>query len=181
MMDEEHDYVTVDKDSIIRCTWCGSIESKAWKRGGTKGKPSGFYCSEDCFLAGHVELLRRSSRLFPCMGVFGLLIAFFDIYIFLTAGIFSFSLSLWLSAKCRRNSLKGIEIRKKLPKGSRSDDRSLDLVVLERTQISAACPKCGANLDLAEIGPERIFTCGYCGAEGILEWPHDDEDAPEEE
>ena len=179
-MTDNDDFITVDKDSITQCTWCGSIESKDWMRGGTKGRPTGYYCSKNCWLAGQVELNRRSSHVLFCMGIFALLISWFDIAIFLM-GIFCFLTSLYASYTYYRSSLRGLEIRKQLPKESRIDERTLGLVVLERAKISASCHKCGGNLNLSEIGPERIYRCRYCGAEGIIEWPLDDEEVLEGE
>ncbi len=181
-MSDNHDFITVDKDRMTKCVWCGTLESENWIQAGTRARLTGFYCSMDCSLAGGVELQRRSCWIMGIMGLFVFLLSLVtgDVFIKLVSAV-PVLLLLYLGVAYYRGSMKGLELRKQLPKGSRSDDTSLDLVVLKSARISASCHKCGANLNLAEIGPERIYKCRYCGAEGIIEWPLDDEDMPEEE
>jgi len=180
-MDEEHDYVTVDKDKVTRCAWCGTSGSKTWIR---SQKSSSFdrYCSAKCELADYADNSRSIAIWFPPCGILSFVIAIF-IFSFTAEGaalfIIAGSLFLLESLRSIRNYREGKDYRTEVPRESRTDDESLDLVVLKKAKISASCPKCGANLELAQIGPDRIFECRYCGAEGILEWPQ--EDASEEQ
>jgi len=43
-MGRERNYIAVDKEEVMRCTWCGSAESTEWIRGRSRG----VYCSSTC-------------------------------------------------------------------------------------------------------------------------------------
>lgn len=43
-------YITVDPTKILRCKWCGVVESEEWQH-----TRYGVYCSQDCFYADQVD------------------------------------------------------------------------------------------------------------------------------
>ncbi len=171
-MDEKHDYVTVDKDRVTRCLWCGTVESKDWIKTG-RTDISGFYCSKRCELADVVNYRRRGVIACPICGIFsiafGIAISSFAIdwamFFVVMGGIMLIS-----SLFCIEDYQIGLHYRKIVPRGSRRDNRSLEILVLKQAQTIASCPRCGGNIDLNQIGSNRIFTCPYCGVEGILEY-----------
>lgn len=181
-MSDKHDYITVEKARMARCLWCGTLESHDWIEA---RNPAGHYCSRDCERAGSVEFRQEWLRILTPCGILLVIVSIVTIplidFEFVSTTIIAGICIIYLSVNCRHEVEKGQEIRSHIPKGSRKDDTPRGLVLLERAKISALCPNCGAALNLAEIGPDRIFKCKYCGAEGIIEWPHDDEDVPEEE
>ena len=176
-MRDEHDFVTVDKARLNRCLWCGTIESKTWIKS-EKPNTSGYYCSTKCELADAVYYRRRGAI---CCSIFGVLsiaigIAIFSVTIDLAMPFIIAGGMMLLFYPCLISDYRaGLQMRKIIPKGSRRDNRSLKILILKKAQTTASCPKCGGNIDLTEIGPKRIFECGYCGVEGILEWPHEEE------
>lgn len=182
-MSDKHEFITVEKVRMTRCLWCGTLESKNWIEA---GRSAGCYCSSDCALAANVEFRQEWVRILTPFGIILIIIGivafplqsdFEMIFITITLGV----LLECSSVICRDEIAKGQQVRSHIPRDSRKNDRPLDLVLLERAKPSALCPNCGANLILAEIEPDRTFKCKYCGAEGIMEWPPDDEDVPKEE
>ncbi|MFX1369012.1 MAG: hypothetical protein ACFFAY_10465 [Promethearchaeota archaeon] len=187
-MPDKHDFTTVDKDRIVICDWCGTAQSDEWvKRVDEVGIH--LYCSKGCQLADNVQNKAIDSGF-----LLGVSIAIIILSILLLTNIpnpgiqisvlfVSISLEM-ICLACYQDSYglyqKGRTYREEVPKGSRSDMRELDMVVLEKASISATCPKCGAALNLADVEPDRIYKCKYCGSEGIIEWPFDDE-APSDE
>jgi len=59
--------------------------------------------------------------------------------------------------------------RTTIPKGSRRDDVSIDLARLKAVSSVVLCPKCDANIDIAKVGDDMVYTCDYCGASGTIE------------
>jgi ribosomal protein S27AE len=180
-MSAKHEFITVEKIRMSRCLWCGTLESQDWIEA---GRSPGYYCSRDCARAGNVEFRQKRIRILKPCGIILVLVGIVTIPLFnfdLVFTVITSGISMLGDVVYRTREIsKGQEIMSHVPKDSRKDDRPLDLVLLERAKISALCPNCGANLFLAKIGPDRIFKCVYCGAEGIIEWPPDD-DVPEQE
>jgi DNA-directed RNA polymerase subunit RPC12/RpoP len=40
--------------------------------------------------------------------------------------------------------------------------------MLRRISGSLQCPKCDANVNMEEIDEDMVYTCGYCGATGLI-------------
>jgi len=44
-------YIALDRSKIVRCKWCGTVESSSWKSSGS----TKIYCSNDCLFADSLE------------------------------------------------------------------------------------------------------------------------------
>lgn len=160
-MKQDKHYIAVDKEKVLRCTWCGSTESDKWIR----GKNRGVYCSPTCERAdsldgglcclimssviwmfvmivsylSYPELLQSSNILYTLI-LFG---PFFSIF-----GLAPFIYGLrkiWIIN----------EAKAAVPRNSRNLDDLFDERYLH-------CEKCGAPLEIKDGAiPVRCQFCGY--------------------
>jgi len=148
-------YVVVDSSKIARCSWCGTTESENWI-----GSDFGIYCSTGCSLAANTPVSILMFTFFALMWLPS--IAFLPV----SSGSVLFLVLALLSLCC---SLPGLIQRRSVPNGSRANGVPLDTALLATVSTSVICPRCDANLDLRNIGEDRVYVCGYCGATGTIE------------
>jgi len=159
-MGREKDYIAVDKEEVLRCTWCGSAESAEWIR----GKSRGVYCSSTCENADGFDAALCCSIIVPALWILYMLSflsanpEFFQPSaipftvtiigpVFMIFGLVPFIFGL------RKISVIN-KAKAAVPKGSRDFDEVFD----ERYLY---CEKCGAPLEVIDGAiPVR---CSYCG------------------
>ena len=147
-MTGEKRYIAVDKDEVLRCSWCGTTESPHW----IHGKERGVYCSSLCKTADSLE----------CNGICGfiLVIAILSGYIpavgvsnnpivLLPAILFGILLITIIGKFFTIN-----KARSKVPRNSRLHNELFDDRYLR-------CENCGAPLDVLD-GAVSV-KCTYCG------------------
>jgi len=106
--------VTVDKNKVTHCAWCGRIESYNWvySRGNTA------FCSRDCFHASNLEMNGIAS--ISCLCAFPLfLIAIIAARGLAFEGVILIFVSLLLAAISVYGYATGRRVRKDVPKMSR--------------------------------------------------------------
>ena len=159
-MSRDKHYIAVDKDEVMRCTWCGSTESKHWIR----GKSRGIYCSSTCENADDVI----GNYCFSIICSAGFVLIFlsfllsFDIGSILVIGGIGFigfiSFLVVLGLVPIALGLRKISIiskaRTEVPKDSKDFDEVFDERYLQ-------CEKCGASLEV--IDGAIPVKCSYCG------------------
>ena len=64
---------------------------------------------------------------------------------------------------------QGVESAHRIPKGFRKNENLDDISILNTVLKHVECPNCDGSIDLATVGPDHIYHCGYCGASGIVE------------
>jgi ribosomal protein S27AE len=65
--------------------------------------------------------------------------------------------------------IQGKKAISKVAKDSKISEVHDDISLLKTMLTHVECPNCDGNIDLAEVGEDRIYHCGYCGASGIVE------------
>jgi len=155
--------VVVDSSKIVRCKWCGTSESEKWLR-----TRLGLFCSVGCSYADSTEqFVPQALCLSIIMPLFIMMViprivgtVGFDIVVMLS--IFVGLMSLY-------SGMRGMDYRRSVPKDSRRNEVHLGTALLRTVSTSVVCPRCDANLDLRNIGEDRVYVCGYCGATGTIE------------
>jgi LSD1 subclass zinc finger protein len=159
-MTREKHYIAVDKEEVMRCTWCGSAESNKWRR----GKSRGVYCSTTCENADGFDAGLCCMIITPVFWIFILLSmvdtnpelfqpsGFLAMIIFMGPLITIFGL-LPLILGFRKISIIN-KVRAAVPKGSKDFDKVFDERYLH-------CEKCGAPLEM--IDGAIPVKCSYCG------------------
>lgn len=144
-------YIAVDKEEVMRCTWCGSAESEKWIRGTNRGT----YCSSTCENADGFDCGVICGIIIPAVLLFAMLSIFDtnpELIQFIVPWFAIFGLGSLIF------SLRKISIINKakaiVPKGSRDFDEVFDERYLH-------CEKCGAPLEV--IDGAIPVKCTYCG------------------
>ena len=121
-MSDRFDFQTVIEDPMTKCNWCGTTESQEWKHVKLRFGQTDCYCSDNCTLAGNVELHMMWARI--CIFI-GIMFLFIDVvFLFqrnyiLISNIIMFSLLLIIFVALRNASKRGMAIRKEIPEGSK--------------------------------------------------------------
>ncbi|MGY5853194.1 MAG: hypothetical protein RTU92_06475 [Candidatus Thorarchaeota archaeon] len=156
-------YIAVDEPTIVRCYWCGTVTSIDWIQ-----QRSVSYCSKDCMDApGSENTLCIEYCLLSFMVFFVVLGIMFDVSLLFVSVFFGVALTCACSS---RSDAK--ELAKRVPKGSRRTEVSDEDYLLQSIPHTVECPNYDGNIDLTNLGPNRIFKCEYCGTTGIVEIVH---------
>lgn len=57
----------------------------------------------------------------------------------------------------------------KIPKNSRRDIGISEVSLLRRISDPIECPNCDGKITMSEIGDDLVYSCQYCGANGVVE------------
>ena len=147
-MKDRRRYIAVDKDEVMRCSWCGTTESTHWIR----GKERGIYCCSTCKTADTPDC-NGICMLALAIGVISGSLSSFRLsdspIVLLPTVLFGFLLLLILG-----KSYVVIKARSKVPRNSRLHDELFDERYLR-------CENCGAPLEILD-GAVSV-ECSYCG------------------
>ncbi|MFX1367915.1 MAG: hypothetical protein ACFFAY_04895 [Promethearchaeota archaeon] len=145
MAPSSHRYIAVDKSSVMRCQWCGIVESRYWVRG--KGGP---WCSEECQSASTLGSNICGSLVFT-----GCILLIFLPVMDVVAALFGILLSVCCSGMFFGSSIRrGLHTRKIIQRGSLRIDRTLETGAF-------LCANCGGALEV-KSGMTDV-ECFYCG------------------
>ncbi|MFW9975011.1 MAG: hypothetical protein ACFFDQ_07100 [Candidatus Thorarchaeota archaeon] len=154
-------YIVVDPSKLVRCEWCGSLESKGWIY-----NERGTFCSNICVSAS------KSKSVIPvviyCAVMIALLLFYSSVgeqsltWFFL---IFTLIGTLCLLYERWDSSISADYV----PRNSRRTESLYNTSLLKTMLTHVECPNCDGNIDIAKIGEDQIYHCGYCGASGIVE------------
>jgi LSD1 subclass zinc finger protein len=154
-------YIAVDKDEVMRCSWCGTTESKRWIRAENRG----VYCSSTCDHADDVigkycfgiviSIVLCTIFLSPVFSPdFGSIVAvggtgyiLFLSFIAVFLGVLPIGYSLWKISVISRS-------RTEVPRQLRDVDILFDERYLQ-------CEKCGGPLEI--VDGATAITCSFCG------------------
>ena len=166
-MPEEKEIISVDKDRIIRCAWCGSAESDYWQH-------HKIYCSAACTEAALLPepgssgaslktcaiilTLTGWAYLFP---VFGIIIG--NMLLAVEGAALSIVLSLLVYLYYERAIRSAAQTRVELPKDSQRHDY-VRRDELEEVVAAITCPLCGADVNPASTDSRGLYHCEFCGA-----------------
>lgn len=158
----------LDASKIERCIWCGTQQSDTWF-----DSPEGFYCSSDCMKASRTQNQRFWQAMCVLLFVSSVLIylatgPFFSFDRRLETVAFGISITLYLIMLYLAIS-QYRKYESAVPKNSRRGVRPTGVSLLRKISEPVECPKCGAKIDLANIGDDLIYHCQYCGANGVVE------------
>ena len=159
-MGNRKNYIAVDKEEVMRCTWCGSAESEKWIR----GKSRGVYCSSTCENADGFDAGLCCVITSPIIWIFIMLLMLdtnpelfqpsnIPILIILLGPLFLIFGLIPLIFGLRKVSIIN-KAKAAVPKGSKDFDDVFDERYLH-------CEKCGAPLEVVDgMIPVK---CSYCG------------------
>ncbi len=158
-------YIAVDPSKLVRCSWCGSLESEDWEHA-----QIGTFCSKSCLNAAEST---RGGSLFACFWIVLMIAIYFSIggaYLFTNMALMVCIIGLMVLGLCFLvKHRKGMDSASKIPKDSRRKESLDDITLLKTIMTHFECPNCDANIDVADIKADQVFHCGYCNASGIVE------------
>ncbi|MFW9889478.1 MAG: hypothetical protein ACFFER_14925 [Candidatus Thorarchaeota archaeon] len=185
-MPDDHEFITVEKEKIVRCAWCGTAVSEDnWIHFKMK-----HYCSKDCLIIEHRWPLNNpniwirttvSSCLVGC--IFGPLLAvLYGIVLgsgplVLLGVIIQCILFLLAFDWQNENEKKRVHLRETRPKGSRrvlrEPMRKMILKDSRRVGVSTTftCPNCLAPLKISDAIIGKNYECENCGLELTISTP----------
>ena len=164
--------IVVDSSKASRCKWCGTLQSKNWV-----SSEYGTFCSTECNLAANANSLLGGFCLFAVFSPFLILLGGPSDPVTIIVGSM---LLILVSSPLLACGMMGVAKRTDNPKNSRYDEASTYAALLKTVTSQVKCPRCDASLDLAKVGPDRVYHCAYCGASGTVEVlaEHDRTDYP---
>lgn len=164
-------HIVLDASKTKHCDWCGSPQSDRWKT-----NKEGTFCSNKCIDAARSENRWTSA----------LITGFFATF-FIWAWIQLLVERYWVAPNFI-GMLLGITIlilgpisvktiiefadhklALERPKGSRRNLGVSLTSILSKISGPLQCPNCDGNLNVEEIDEDMVYTCGYCGASGLVE------------
>ncbi|MGY5876592.1 MAG: hypothetical protein RTU30_12660 [Candidatus Thorarchaeota archaeon] len=74
-----------------------------------------------------------------------------------------------LGVSMYRQRHEGLKHAESVSRGSKRNDSLFEDALMRSVSPAVECPNCDGNLDLTVLGPERIYTCEYCSASGVVE------------
>ncbi len=154
-------YIAVDPSKIVRCGWCGSVESEKWvhNQGGT-------FCSSTCLNAASADTSGRvlcACMFLPILALITIvLVGGLETIVYLILSFVAVSIVGY-------GYIQGRNATSKVAKDSRKTETLDDISLLKTLLTHVECPNCDGNIDLADVGEDQIYHCGYCGASGIIE------------
>ena len=160
-------HIILDSFKANRCIWCGSQQSDDWIHG-----TEGAYCSDSCAKAKISQM--HCPMAFMTILILALVLMIWLIdssaYSDLKVQIVVFGVALAIISAIISISLyKDHKYALEIPKGSRSNIGVSEVSLLQKISVPVECPNCDANIDLMNVGEDMIYTCQYCGANGVIE------------
>ena len=155
-------YVAVNPSKLVRCTWCGTLESVRWEH--TKG---GTFCSDTCQKAAEI-----STECVQCQCFCSIIMIVICSVVGIEFGIIVSSFLVPIGVLMLLEDRRGKQAALKVPKNSRRKYGLDEFSVLKTIVKHVECPNCDGIIDLTKIEADRIYHCGYCGATGIVEIAH---------
>ncbi len=159
--DLPHMYIAVDPSKLMRCDWCGTLESENWIR-----YENGVYCSATCKSA--VDSIVTPGLVLLCV-VPIFLVAVITAITSSIEGMAFLLVMLFAGIFCLCFYLEGKKSAALVPQSSRRTEIQDDISLLKAIMTHIECPNCDGNIDIDEIGKDQIYHCGYCGASGVVE------------
>ena len=152
----------------MRCDWCGIPQSEDWHV-----SDLGTFCSKECSKAsGSGNFLGAAclSLVIPpiFLSVWFLPESMFDTTIKLSSLIGGVIMELMVLA-IAISDYQDRRYTAKIPKGSRRHIGVSKVMLLQRVSAPIECPTCDGNIDLRSIGEDMVYTCQYCGANGVID------------
>ena len=158
----------LEDSKIERCIWCGTQQSDKWI-----DSPEGLYCSSDCMKASK----KQDQKIWRAMCV--LLLVSSVLFYLATTSFFSFdrrfetiAFGIAITLDLVMLYLAISQYHKYEPtiaRNSRRGFRPTEVSLLRKISEPVECPKCGADIDLTDIGDDMVYHCQYCGANGVVE------------
>ena len=163
-------HIILDAAKVKRCSWCGIPISDNW----VSGRDS-LFCSQECLYKSWSE---NRSTLYNVCGWMAILLTLVLLTIPMILGLqslpfvaISFLMMILVLVCFRQLNRENLEISEAVdrPKDSRRNIGISEGSILRSISTPVECPKCGAKIDLTNIGDDMIYHCQYCGANGIVE------------
>jgi len=164
-------HIVLDASKAKRCEWCGSPQSDRWLN-----NEEGTFCSNRCSKAAGSEnrwmtaLISVFSASFFIWAWIWILFGHFwvppNFMVMLLGLTFFFVVPISVKAIIEfANHKSALEI----PRGSRRNIGVSKVSLLRMVSDPIECPNCDGNIDLRSIGEDMVYTCQYCGANGVID------------